>query len=213
MNWFIEMFRTSIGKKLLMAITGLGFSLFLLIHLIGNLTLYGGKELFMSYVEHLHALGPLIHVAEVGLLTFAIIHVVSGLILFWQNLQARPIRYKINKRAGGRTLGSATMPYTGVLILIFVVIHLLNFHFIDHSLQTAFQVISATFSVLPYVVFYTIAIIIVAIHVSHGFWSLFQTLGANHAKYMPAIKGFGIIFSLLVAAGFGFIPVYVNFIM
>ncbi|MFZ2629947.1 MAG: succinate dehydrogenase, partial [Desulfosalsimonadaceae bacterium] len=109
--------------------------------------------------------------------------------------------------------GSATMPYTGVLILIFVVIHLLNFHFIDHSLQTAFQVISATFSVLPYVVFYTIAIIIVAIHVSHGFWSLFQTLGANHAKYMPAIKGFGIIFSLLVAAGFGFIPVYVNFIM
>jgi succinate dehydrogenase / fumarate reductase cytochrome b subunit len=213
MNWFLSMLASSIGKKLMMALTGLGFSLFLLIHLIGNLTLYGGKAMFLSYVEHLHALGPLIRVVEFGLLTFAVIHVSTGLILSWQNFQARPIRYKVNKRAGGRTIGSATMPYTGLLILIFVVIHLLNVHFIDHSLQNAFQAVDVTFSVAPYVIFYTIAVIIVAIHVSHGFWSLFQTLGANHPKYMPAIKGMGVIFSLLVAAGFGFIPVYVSFIM
>lgn len=213
MNWFIEMLRSSIGKKLMMAITGLAFILFLLIHLIGNLTLYGGKELFLSYVDHLHALGPLIRVAEIGLLTFAIIHVSTGLILFWQNLQARPVRYQVDKRAGGRTIGSATMPYTGVLILGFVVVHLLNFHFIDHTQQTVFQAVDATFAMLPYVVFYTLAVIVVAIHVSHGFWSLFQTIGANHIKYMPAIKGLGVIISLLVAAGFGFIPVYVSFIM
>ncbi|MBC2716813.1 MAG: succinate dehydrogenase cytochrome b subunit [Desulfobacteraceae bacterium] len=213
MNWFFNMLRSSIGKKLLMALTGLGFCLFLLIHLIGNLTLYGGKGLFLSYVEHLHALGPLIRIAELGLLAFAAIHVSSGLILFWQNLQARPVRYQVSKNAGGRTIGSATMPYTGVLILIFVVIHLLNFHFIDHSRQTVFQAIDATFSMLPYVIFYTFAVIIVAIHISHGFWSLFQTFGANHPKYMPAIKGMGVIFSLLAAAGFGFIPVYVSFIM
>ena len=213
MNWFFAMLASSIGKKLLMALTGLFFSFFLLIHLIGNLTLYGGKELFMSYVEHLHALGPLIRVAEFGMLTFAVIHISTGLILFLQNLQARPIRYKVNKRAGGRTIGSATMPYTGSLILVFVVIHLLNFHFIDHSRQTVFQAVGTTFSMLPYVIFYTIAVIIVAIHVSHGFWSLFQTVGANHPKYMPAIKGLGVILSLLVAVGFGFIPVYVSFIM
>ena len=63
MNWFMTMLRSSIGKKLMMALTGLFFSFFLLIHLIGNLTLYGGKSLFLSYVEHLHALGPLIYVA------------------------------------------------------------------------------------------------------------------------------------------------------
>lgn len=213
MNWFIAMLRSSIGKKLLMALTGLGFSLFLIIHLIGNLTLYGGKELFLSYVEHLHALGPLIRVAEIGLLTFAVIHVTTGLTLFWQNRQARPIRYQVDRRAGGRTLGSATMPYTGVLILIFVVIHLLNFHFIDHSRQTVFQAVETTFSMLPYMIFYILSVIIVAIHVSHGFWSLFQTIGANHPKYMPAVKSLGIILSGLVAAGFGFIPVYVGFIM
>jgi succinate dehydrogenase / fumarate reductase cytochrome b subunit len=213
MNWFITMLRSSIGKKLMMALTGLFFSFFLLIHLIGNLTLYGGKDLFLSYVEHLHALGPLIYIAEFGLLTFAIIHISTGLILFLQNLQARPVRYQVNKRAGGRTIGSATMPYTGVFILTFVIIHLLNFHFIDHSIQTVFQAIDTTFSLFPYVIFYTIAVIIVAIHVSHGFWSLFQTLGANHPKYMPAIKGMGIMLSLLFAVGFGFIPVYVSFIM
>ncbi len=213
MNWFFELLRASIGKKLLMALTGLAFCLFLLIHLIGNLTLYGGKDLFLSYVDHLHALDPIIRVAEIGLLFFAVIHVFTGLLLFWQNLQARPVRYQVNKNAGGRTLGSATMPYTGIFILGFVVVHLLNFHFIDHSQQSVFQAMDTTFSLLPYVIFYTFAVIVVAVHVSHGFWSLFQTLGANHIKYMPAIKGLGVVLSLLVAAGFGFIPVYVSFLM
>ncbi|RJP86307.1 MAG: succinate dehydrogenase [Desulfobacteraceae bacterium] len=213
MSWFYDTIRTSIGKKLLMALTGLCFCLFLIIHLIGNLTLYGGQELFESYVKHLHALGPLIRVAETGLLTLAIIHVSTGCFLVWQNWMARPVRYQVNKNAGGRTIGSWTMPYTGFIILIFVAIHLSNFHFIDHDRQTVFQAMTATFTFLPYVIFYTLAVVVVAVHVSHGFWSLFQTLGANHPKYMPAIRGLGILFSLLVAAGFGFIPAFVGFIM
>jgi len=214
MNWFVDMVRTSIGKKWLMALTGLGFVLFLLIHLIGNLTLYAGKDTFLSYVAHLHALDPLIRVAEIGLLTFAVVHVATGLTLFWQNFKARPVRYQVNRWAGGRTIGSATMPYTGLVILAFVVVHLLNFHFIDHEPQAAvFEALSVTFSSLPYVIFYTLAVLVVAVHVSHGFWSLFQTLGANHPKYMPAIRGLGFVFSLLAAAGFGCIPVYVGFIM
>lgn len=213
MNWFVDFIRTSIGKKLLMALTGLCFCLFLIIHLIGNLTLYGGKELFLSYVEHLHALGPLIRIAEAGLLLFALIHITTGCFLVWQNWQARPVRYQVKKNGGGRTIGSQTMPYTGLLILGFVAVHLLNFHFIDHEKQTVFQAMTATFSSAPYIIFYTLAVIVAAVHVSHGFWSLFQSLGANHPKYMPAIRGLGFAFSLLVAAGFGFIPVYVGFIM
>ena len=213
MNWFTAFLGSSIGKKLLMALTGMGFCFFLFIHLIGNLTLYGGKNFFLSYVEHLHALGPVIIIAECGLLLFAVIHVTTGALLFIENWRARPVGYVMKKNAGGRTLGSATMPYTGFLILTFITIHLLNVHFVDLSQQTIFQVLQNIFAFFPYVVFYTLAVIIVAIHVSHGFWSLFQTLGANHPKYMPFIHGLGICFSLIIALGFGFIPAYIRFIV
>lgn len=83
----------------------------------------------------------------------------------------------------------------------------------DLSQQTIFQVLKDTFAYLPYAVFYTPAVIIVSIHVSHGSWSLFQTLGANHPKYMPMIKQVSIGFSVLIAFGFGFIPVYIRFII
>jgi succinate dehydrogenase / fumarate reductase cytochrome b subunit len=213
MNWFINFLRTSIGKKMMMALTGLGFCLFLFIHLIGNLTLYAGKETFISYVDHLHALEPLIKVAEFGLLFFVIIHVFTGITLFYENLKARPVRYSVNKSAGGRNLSSATMPYTGVFIIMFVVIHLLNFHFIDHAQLTVFKAIENTFSEIPYIVFYTLSVIVVAFHVRHGFWSLFQTLGANHPKYMPAIRKLSISLGVIIAIGFGFIPVYIKFII
>lgn len=215
MNWFVDTIQTSIGKKLLMALTGLGFVLFLAIHLIGNLTLYAGKDTFLSYVAHLHALDPIIRVAEIGLLLFALIHVATGLTLVWRNWKSRPVRYQVKKNAGGRTIGSMTMPYTGLLILGFVAVHLGDFHFIDHDRQDAvFQAMTNAFASAPHAVFYTLAVLAAALHVSHGFWSLFQTLGANHPNYMPAIRGLGLAFSLLAAVGFGFIPlsVYMGFI-
>ena len=113
MNWFTNTFGSSVGKKLMMAVTGLFFCVFLVLHLAGNLTLYMGKDAFNSYAEHLHSLGPLLTLAEWGLLIFAVIHISTGLLLFYQNFKARPERYAVSKRAGGRTLGSATMPYTG----------------------------------------------------------------------------------------------------
>lgn len=213
MNWLFKTIQTPVGKKLLMAITGLGFCFFLLIHLMGNLTLYGGKELFISYVEHLHALGPLVFISEIGLLLFAIIHVSTGVILFLENLRARPVRYAVKKNAGGRTIGSATMPYTGFLILAFIILHLINFRFIKQTPQFIFKSVSNTLSILPYDIVYIAAVILVALHVSHGFWSLFQTLGANHPQYMPFIQKAGIIFAFLIALGFGFIPVYVHYIL
>lgn len=213
MNWFIGTLGSSIGKKMMMAITGLGFVGFLLVHLIGNLTLYAGQGLFTSYVEHLHALGPLITVAELGLLLFAVIHVVIGTLLFYQNLVARPVRYKVKKNAGGRTIGSLTQPYTGYIILAFVILHLLNFHFAEHSNETLFRLVSATLANPLYMGVYVFAMIVVAFHISHGFWSLFQTLGANHPKYMPLIKKLGIAVSFVFGIGFGFIPIFISFIV
>lgn len=213
MDWLIKSFCSSIGKKLLMAITGFSFCCFLTIHLIGNLTIYGGKDLFNAYVEHLHALGPLITASEWLLLLLAIAHVFTGATLFYQNLMARPKRYIVNKNAGGRTLGSATMPYTGFVLLAFIIFHLLNFHFVDHTNQTVYQIVSNTFSQVGYSAIYILAVLLAAIHISHGFWSLFQTIGANHPKYMPIIKGFGIVFSIVIGIGFGFIPVYISLII
>lgn len=209
MNWLTGTLGSSIGKKLMMAITGLSFCGFLAAHLAGNLTIYGGKEAFNSYAEHLHSLGPLLTVAEVGLLTLFLIHVITGVILFLQNLKARPVRYKVNKRAGGRTIGSATMIYTGAALLAFIIFHLINFHFVDKSDTTIFNIVSEAFSSTSYVVIYILAMVIAAIHVSHGFWSAFQTIGANHPKFMPLIQTVGIAFAVVVGVGFGFLPIYI----
>ena len=208
MGWFLDTFTSSIGKKLMMAVTGLGFCLFLIGHLAGNLTIYAGRDAFNSYAEHLHNLQLLVTVAEWGLLFFAVIHVSTGLILFYQNFTARPERYAVSKSGGGRSIGSRTMPYTGILLLVFVVFHLINFHFIDKTGTTIYDIVSGAFASAGYVIIYVIAMIIVAVHVSHGFWSAFQTLGANHPKYMPAIKAAGIMFSLIVGFGFGLLPIY-----
>jgi len=206
----MQTFWSSIGKKLMMALTGLAFCAFLTGHLAGNLTIYAGKDAFNSYAEHLHALGPLITFAEWGLLFFAVIHISTGLTLFYQNFRARPGRYAANKRAGGRTIGSATMPYTGIILLAFIIMHLIHFHFVDKADATIYQIVSQTFENSFYVIIYIIAMIVAALHVSHGFWSAFQTIGANHPKYMPFIMVLSIIFSLVVGFGFGLLPLYIS---
>lgn len=212
MNWLVNTLKSSIWKKLMMAVTGLCFCSFLILHLAGNLILYSGRDAFNSYAEKLHSLGSIITMAEFGLLFFAIIHILIGATLFYQNLRARPIRYSINKWAGGRSIGSVTMPYTGLLLLIFIIIHLLNFHFIEKNDTTIFQIVTDTFAKPGYIAMYVAAMIVVAIHVSHGFWSAFQTIGANHPKYMPVIRGLSIVFSIVLGVGFGFIPIYFSFI-
>jgi len=210
MKWFLDTLASSIGKKLMMALTGFCFCLFLAVHLAGNLTLFGGKAMFNSYASHLHALGILLVVAEWVLLVLALVHIVTGLTLFYQNIKARPNRYAVNKSAGGRTIGSATMPYTGVLLLAFIVFHLINFHFVDKSQTTIYDIVSQAFASPMYVGIYVIAMIMAGVHVSHGFWSAFQTVGANHPKYMPMIRTLSIVFALVVGFGFGILPIFVS---
>ena len=210
MNWMIQTLWSSIGKKLLMALTGLAFCGFLAGHLAGNLTIYGGKDAFNSYAEHLHALGPVLTLVEWGLLFLAVVHVLTGFTLFYQNLSARTSRYVVSKRAGGRTIGSMTMPYTGILLLAFIIFHLINFHFVDKTNTSIYQIVAQTFENPLYVAIYILAMIVAALHVSHGLWSAFQTIGANHVKYMPFIMALSIVFSLAVGFGFGIIPLFLS---
>lgn len=209
MNWLVKTFSSSIGKKQVQAVTGLLFCLFVAVHLMGNLTIYAGKESFLSYVDHLHSFEALVTVAEFGLIFFAVLHIGMGLYLFLENRRARPVAYAVDKSAGGRTIGSRTAPYTGALILVFVIFHLIRFRFVDKMTINDFTILSNTFAEFGFwTLFYIAGVIVVAVHVSHGFWSGFQTLGLNHPKYMPVLERVGIIFSLIIGIGFASIPVF-----
>ena len=211
-NRFILVLSSSIGKKLIMAITGLGFCVFLISHLAGNLIIYAGNDAFNSYAERLHTLGPILILAEIGLLFLGVVHVSTGVYLFSQNFLARPGRYKKKKNAGGRTIGSSTMPYTGFLILIFIIFHLIDFHFVEKADTTIYQIVLETFSNPGYTIFYILSMAVVAAHVDHGFWSLFQTLGINNLEYMPILRMVSSAFSLFVGIGFGSLPVFITLI-
>ncbi|HDR16364.1 MAG TPA: succinate dehydrogenase cytochrome b subunit [Desulfobacteraceae bacterium] len=204
---FAGLITFSIGKKLFMALTGLCFICFLAVHLVGNLTLYGGPGPFNAYVSSLESLGPLVTVAEIGLVLLAVVHIGTGLLLFYLNLRARPVRYRVYTSAGGRTIGSATMPYTGLIILGFVIFHLADFTMADRTGTTLYDIVASAFSNPVHSAFYVFIMVVVAVHVSHGFWSLFQTLGMNHVKYTAPIQVLGILVSIVFGAGFGLIPI------
>jgi len=210
MNWLVKTFTSSIGKKQVMAVTGLSFCLFVTVHMMGNLTIYAGKDSFLSYVDHLHSFESLVTVAEFGLILLAVLHAGMGLFLFLENRRARPAPYAVKKSAGGQTIGSWTAPYTGLLILVFVVVHLIKFRFVDKMTIDDFVILSKTFADFGFwTLFYIAGVIVVAIHVSHGFWSGFQTLGLSHPKYMPLVERLAIIFSFIIGIGFASIPVFV----
>jgi len=209
MNWLFRTFISSAGKKQIMAVTGLGFCLFLATHLVGNLTLYGGRDFFLSYVDHLHALGYLVTAAEIGLIVCAVAHICTGLLLFLENSRARPVSYAVKKGAGGSTLGSTTAPYTGLLILVFIIVHLLTFRLLDKTGTNDYLLLTRTLDHFGWALFYVVGVVIVAVHVSHGFWSGFQTLGLNHPKYMPFIRKVSVVYSVVVGAGFASIPIFV----
>ncbi|MDL2275767.1 succinate dehydrogenase cytochrome b subunit [Desulfosarcina sp. OttesenSCG-928-G10] len=208
-NWITGTLGSSVGKKLMMAVTGLSFCGFLTVHLAGNLTLYKGRDAFNHYAATLHTVEGLVLLAELGLLFLALVHITTGMVLFLKNRAARPVRYQVNMIAGGRTIGSATMPYTGLILLAFVVFHLMEFHFVDKTHTTVFDLVQGAFSSPVHVVLYIIVAFTAAIHVSHGLWSAFQTVGINHPRYTPLIRNLGLVFAMVIGMGFGFLPIYI----
>ena len=208
MNWYLFLLGSSVGKKMLMAVTGLGMICFLAVHLLGNMMAFAGAGAFNNYAKKLHSLEPYFTVFNIGLLTIGVVHIIVGFILFFENLKARPTKYEVFENPGGRTIGSNTMLYTGALILVFVVIHLVKFTFVDKSVTPIYQLMEATFANPLWTLMYVAAMVIVAVHISHGFWSLFQTFGINHPRHMPLIMKLGLVVTLVFGIGFGILPIY-----
>jgi succinate dehydrogenase / fumarate reductase cytochrome b subunit len=206
MSWIGALYRSSVGKKLVMAASGLLLSLFLLAHLLGNSISFLGRETFNAYAERLHSVGNLLYIFETGLLLLFLIHIITGILLYFENLGARPSRYSVKTSEGGRSWGSRTMPYTGVIIFIFIIVHLANFHFTDKSVPVA-DLVRNLLSRPPLALFYIFSLLAVALHISHGLWSMFQSAGLNHEKYNRLLLKGSLVLSIVVGTVFILIPV------
>ena len=206
MGLISSLYSSSVGKKSIMAASGLLLSFFLFTHLVGNSFTFLGREAFIAYAERLHSLGVIIYFFEIGLLGLFLIHVLTGVILYFENLRARPSRYSVNTSEGGRSWGSRTMPYTGTIIFIFIIVHLKNFHFTDKSVPIA-DLVRELLSNPGLAFFYIFSFVAVALHLSHGFWSLFQSIGFNHEKYNQLLLKGALTFSILVGTVFILIPI------
>ncbi|NMC57869.1 MAG: succinate dehydrogenase cytochrome b subunit [Candidatus Methanofastidiosa archaeon] len=218
MNWLFKMFNQSIGKKLLMALTGLFLIVFLCVHLFGNIFLYVGKDAFNLYVHTLNetALVYFIRLLEIGLVLGFGFHIWDGLRLWLQNRKARPIPYKINSADPNSTFASRNMIISASIVFIFLVIHLKNFWYAfkyekDPALVTDYDIVLGIFKDPVYSLIYVFAMILLGLHLWHGFQSAFQTLGLNHQKYTPFIKAVGRLFAFLIAFGFASFPIYFFF--
>lgn len=196
---------TSIGRKAVMAVTGLSLGAFMLFHLAENLLLFKGEVAFNTWVDFLLS-NPALPLLELGLAAVFLTHIFFGAWVRIEDWINAPIGYEARKWQGGRTVGSATMLYTAILILVYLIYHLLTFRFVDHSMGF-YQMVTSAFRGGLFTAIYIGGAVALVIHLTHGMQSAFQTLGVNHPKYTPWIK-FGGWLVALAMVGFALISLY-----
>lgn len=225
MKWFLDLFTSSLGRKLMMALTGLFLILFITVHLIGNLQLLKHDEgqafnIYAQFMTH----NPLIKTVSYVNYTFILVHALWAGILTRRNRAARGTEsYKVTSGKSS-VWSSRNMGILGALIFIFIVLHMKQFWYEMHwggieqatydnvTVNNLYKVVVAAYHQIWYVVLYVLSMGILAFHLWHGFASAFQTLGLNHAKYNGAIHFVGKAFSIIVPALFALIPImmYLN---
>ncbi len=208
--------RSSIGKKIVMAITGLILFLFVIEHLIGNLLVYAGPKWLNAYgaVLKVNVAGPVLWGARIVLLIAVLLHMWAALMTTTTSWAARPKKYREIQHLEA-TWSSLTMRWGGVLILLFVIFHLMDLTWGTAAVHPDFveggvyQNVVTTFSRPGVAIFYIVAMIGLGFHLYHGLWSGLQTLGANHPRWNLLRKRFALAFALLIALGNISIPVSV----
>jgi succinate dehydrogenase / fumarate reductase, cytochrome b subunit len=214
---------SSIGKKFIMSLAGIFLLLFLLVHLGINLLLilFSSSEYF-NVASHFMRTNILIKIFEVVLFGGILLHIFYAIILQIQNWIARPTDYKVANYSQ-TSIFSKFVIHTAVVVFTFLVIHLMDFYFTSkfgHTVKEVIypdgkgmedlaSVVIAKFHLPAFVWGYIISFIVLGIHIHHGFQSAFQTLGINHHRYTPIIKGIGLIYALTVTIGFMIIPLVI----
>jgi succinate dehydrogenase / fumarate reductase cytochrome b subunit len=222
-KWLLRLFSSSIGQKFVMALTGLGLSGFLVVHLAGNLFLYKGPEAFNKYALTLHE-QEWLPLAEAGLFVMFAFHIYLAFSLTAANKLKRNVGYaKKETKIPGQVVSpmfgppSNWMFVSGLVVFAFLILHIIDMklhvrsdlHYVhEHDVApylNTVAVLSNPFSRFIYIV----GTIFLGFHLSHGFASAFQSLGLNHPKYMPLLKVFSIVFAIVIAAGFCSLPILI----
>jgi len=212
-----QILTSSIGRKILMAITGLLLSFFMAFHLLGNLFLFVSEAAFNGYVEKLHKLGFLIRIAEFFLLTFVLSHAYNGILLWWENRKAKENTESYSKENTPPSAQYAA--FTGSFVFIFLATHWATFWYkFNYDLQgmSYYEVVlgdEVGFANPFFSVFYIIAIALLGYHLKHGFSSAGQTLGIVGTKYEKMYNSLAVIFWFWIPLGFISIPMWFGFLV
>ncbi len=215
-----NIFSSSIGKKIVMSLSGLFLIVFLLIHLVANLFILVGPDAY-NEVCHFMDTNPLIRIM-VPILAFGFaIHIIYAFILTLHNRKARPVRYAVSNTKGSSPWASRNMLVLGVIVLGVLAIHLNDF-WANMQLQTLmgvhegltppYDLITIKFTNPLFVALYIVWIIALWFHLSHGFWSAFQSIGMSNQKWLNRWKCLAKLYAVVVCGGFIIIPLYVYFI-
>jgi succinate dehydrogenase / fumarate reductase cytochrome b subunit len=207
--------RSTIGKKIVMAVTGIILFGFLVGHMAGNLQVFLGAEVFDHYAASIKAMPPLLWGVRLVLLVSLVLHVWAALSLAARNRQSRPVGYRRHTPVSS-SLPSRTMLISGLVILAFVIFHLLHFtigpahpSWPSFDPHTVYRNVVSGFSVWPVALGYVLVMLLLGWHLFHGVWSFFQTLGLNHPKYNLWRRRFAVVMTALVVAGFILVPLAV----
>jgi succinate dehydrogenase / fumarate reductase, cytochrome b subunit len=209
-------FRSSIGRKQLVAITGLLLCGFLVSHLTGNLLLLVSSDAFNLYAHKLASLGGLLYVIEGVLAGIFALHLGLAIKLNMENYKSRG-KYNLKTKTGrGTTFMSQTMPISGLILLAFMITHLMNLKFGTYYETTIDGVVmrDLTKTTIEYfqsvgaVIWYVVAMTAAGLHTAHGFASAFQSMGWNHGKYMKNVKRLGYLYAIVIAGGFSFLAIW-----
>lgn len=216
----------SIGRKVVMSLSGLFLMVFIAVHLgINLLLIFDNSGELYNQGAHFMVTNPLIKIMEPILGLGFIIHIVWSFFLEYQNWKARPVKYAKKNVTGGSTWASRNMLVLGGLVLVFLIIHLMNFYVkmkITHEvgeavidgihMHDAYTLVKETFIHasygIPISILYILGGTLLGIHLSHGFWSAFQTLGLNNKHWINRWKVVGTIYAILIAVGYAVIPLY-----
>ena len=212
---------SSVGKKVITALTGFSLMGFVVVHLLGNFTLFIGPGAFNEYAHFLETAvhGWLIYAFEAAIVVFFLFHMISAITVAWlDKRKARDTGYKFSKNAGGKsrkTLSSVSMIYTGILLIIFIVGHIYMFKFnggngheIDaHHVKNLYKVVVLAFQNPLFTGFTVLVMVLLGLHLRHGFWSAFQSMGWTNDKYLPVLEKIALVFAVLLAIGFILFPI------
>lgn len=214
-----RVFESSVGSKILIGVTGLALFLYLVIHIVGNLMIFGGPALFNKYAYTLES-NPLLPIVEIGLLLIFMMHVFKTVKMFAGNWATRPVKYALKKSAGHtsrKTLASTTMIISGLWLLAFIVVHVKAFRFgVEHQWPAGgrdlYRLEMENFENPFMVGFYALSMMVVGSHLFHGASSAFQSLGLDHPRWTPRILALGKILAVGIAGGFIVIALWAHFL-